>query len=215
MLLCLQSWTVIWKSYISRRNIGWQPHPLPHRFYDAKVPVHSRVDPLLPATVLDASIPTHVVSVCLAVRHTLGTLLLAFWGQTVLTVWTTVWEAIGANWFDKSIRWKHQFYLPVCVISSKHLNIKVPMPIYILFLDKHRTSVAHIPRGRARELVIMAVELDSISLWGNRPTAQREFFGIVWLPYLNFGNIVRGEASVRHVLRKGWPEIVRVVLAHK
>ena len=211
----MESCTVVGESYVSGWYVCRQSHPLSHSLYDSEVSVDAGVNSLLPTAILDAGVATDIISMGLAVRHALAALRPTFGGQTFVAVWVTIGEAICSLGFHKGVGRKDQLYLPVSVGSSEHLHVEVSVPVDVFLLDQNWTCVSHIPWWWSWELVVVAVELNGIPFWRNGPSAEREFFGIVWFPYFDFGDIFLWESSLCHVFCKSGSVVVRVVLAHQ
>ena len=73
---------------------------------------------MLPVAILDASIPTNIVSMSFAVRHALRALLGALWGRASGTVRVTIREAESSLGLEECVGRKDKFNLPVGISPS-------------------------------------------------------------------------------------------------
>lgn len=193
-----ESVTETWKSHFFRSDVRIQSHELPQCLDDLEVSVNSGVNSFFPASVLNACVSANIISWGLGVWHALGAFLSACVGLASWAIRVSVWEWVGSSWFDKSVRRKNELDFPVSIGSCEHLDFEVPVSIDVLFLHEDWSSIPHVSRRRSRELIIMTIELNGVSFWGNGPSAQWELFGVIRFPDFNFEDFWIAQTSSSH-----------------
>jgi hypothetical protein len=165
-----------------------ETHPVTHSLDDSVVSVDSGVNTLLPRAVLLAIVACGVRIKGLAVGHGFRAAV-AVSASALGAVTLTVRDAHGTI-VHESVGRKHKLNLPVAVSAAEKLDIEVTVLGDVLLADKDTASVTHISGGRARVLIVVAIELSNESLRGDNPTAGGELLRIIALPDLNLSDVI-------------------------